>query len=92
MSVKLLTEHHLEFLNLKGGRTGSSESELGNQMSRIIFEYRHVQGGKPLSNNNEPISTPLDFLVRVSRLSFLHFYCLLQLYLVSHMALHFLDD
>ena len=26
MSVKLLTAHHLEFLNLKGGCTGSSES------------------------------------------------------------------
>ena len=26
MIVKLLTEHHLEFLNLKGGCTGSSES------------------------------------------------------------------
>ena len=26
MSVKLLTEHHLEFLNLKGGCTGLSES------------------------------------------------------------------
>ena len=26
MSVKLLTEHHLEFLSLKGGRRGSSES------------------------------------------------------------------
>ena len=26
MIVKLLTEHHLEFLNLKGGYTGSSES------------------------------------------------------------------
>ena len=26
MSVKLLTEHHLEFLRLKGGYTGSSES------------------------------------------------------------------
>ena len=26
MSVKLLTEHRLEFLNLKGGCTGSSES------------------------------------------------------------------
>ena len=25
-SVKLLTEHHLEFLSLKGGCTGSSES------------------------------------------------------------------
>ena len=28
MSVKLLTEHNLEFLSLKGGRTGSSESTL----------------------------------------------------------------
>ena len=27
-SVKLLTEHHLEFLSLKGGCTGSSESTL----------------------------------------------------------------
>ena len=26
MTVKLLTEHHLEFLRLKGGFTGSSES------------------------------------------------------------------
>ena len=26
MSVKLLTEHHLEFLSLKGGLTGLSES------------------------------------------------------------------
>ena len=28
MSVKLLTEHHLEVLNLKGGCTGTSESTL----------------------------------------------------------------
>ena len=28
MSVKLLTEHHFEFLSLKGGCTGSSESTL----------------------------------------------------------------
>ena len=28
MSVKLLTEYHLEFLSLKGGCTGSSESTL----------------------------------------------------------------
>ena len=28
MIVKLLTEHHLEFLSLKGGCTGSSESTL----------------------------------------------------------------
>ena len=28
MSVKLLTEHHLESLSLKGGLTGSSESTI----------------------------------------------------------------
>ena len=28
MSVKLLTEHHLEFLSLKGGCTGPFESTL----------------------------------------------------------------
>ena len=28
MSVKLLTEHNLEFLSLKGGCTGESESTL----------------------------------------------------------------
>ena len=28
MSVKLLAEHHLEFLSLKGGPTGSSEYTL----------------------------------------------------------------
>ena len=28
MIVKLLTEHHLEFLSFKGGCTGSSESKL----------------------------------------------------------------
>ena len=28
MSVKLLSEHHLEFLSLKGGCTGLSESTL----------------------------------------------------------------
>ena len=28
MSVMLLTEHHLEFLSLKGGNRGSSESTL----------------------------------------------------------------
>ena len=28
MIVKLLAEHHLEFLSLKGGFTGSSESTL----------------------------------------------------------------
>ena len=44
MIVKLLTEHHLEFLSIKGGCTGLSVSTLikchivGNNMSRLIFK------------------------------------------------------
>ena len=44
MIVKLLTEHHLEFLSLKGGCRGSSESTLvkcqivGNLMPRLDYE------------------------------------------------------
>ena len=34
MSVKLLTENHLEFLGLKGGCTGSSESTLVKMPNR----------------------------------------------------------
>ena len=43
MTVKLLTEHHFEFLRLKGGCRGSSESTLvkmphfGNHMSRLTY-------------------------------------------------------
>ena len=46
MSIKLLTEHHLEFLSLKGGCTGSSKSILvkmphcwkSHAMAHISFE------------------------------------------------------
>ena len=38
MSVKLLTEYHLEFLSLKGGCTGSSESTLA-KMSNCLKSY-----------------------------------------------------
>ena len=46
MIVKLLTEHHLEFLSLKGGCTGSSESTLvkmsncwkSHATAQILFE------------------------------------------------------
>ena len=45
MTVKLLTEHHLEFQSLKGGCTGSSESTLvkipncwkSHDMAQIFF-------------------------------------------------------
>ena len=46
MSIKLLAEHHLEFLSLKGGCTGSSESTLvkmphcwkSHVMAHIVIE------------------------------------------------------
>ena len=45
MIVTLLTEHHLEFLSLNGGCTGSSESTLvkcqivGNLMPRLSNNF-----------------------------------------------------
>ena len=50
MSVKLLTEHYLEFLGLKGGFTGSSESTLvkiphcwkSHVVAQIICMYMYV--------------------------------------------------
>ena len=43
MIVKLLTEHHLEFLSLKGGCTGSSQSTLvkmPNCYSSLLLEQQ----------------------------------------------------
>ena len=47
MNVKLLTEHHLESLSLKGGCTGSSESTIvkmsrcwkSHVVAQIVFLY-----------------------------------------------------
>ena len=62
MSVKLLTEHHLEFLSLKGGCTSSSESTLvkmpivGNLMSRLNFSCRiGLGGGETLIGTLNPV-------------------------------------
>ena len=53
MSVKLLTEHHLEFLSLKGGLTGSSESTIlsnchidGNHTSQFNYIYLPLPKGR----------------------------------------------
>ena len=53
MTVKLLTEHHFEFLSLTGGCTGLSESTLvivGNHMSRLIkgLKYLHAKSTNSL--------------------------------------------
>ena len=46
MSVKLLTEHRLKFLSLKGGCTGSSESTLVKMphcwKSHVVAHTRHL--------------------------------------------------
>ena len=58
MTIKLLTKQHLEFLSIKGGRKGSSESTLvkchivGNLMVWLIyapvtFSTRGGVGGYP---------------------------------------------
>ena len=48
MTVKLLTEHHLEFLSLKGDCTGSSESTLAKMphcwKSHVVAHIRVKQG------------------------------------------------
>ena len=55
MIVKLLTEHHLEFLSLKGGCTGSSESTLvkmsncwkSHAAAHLYFIDKHFKKGFP---------------------------------------------
>ena len=46
LSVKLLTKHHLEFLSLKGGCTGSSESTLV-KMPHCWKSYSNGPFGSP---------------------------------------------
>ena len=59
MNVKLLTNNHLEFLSLKGGCTGSSESTLvktphcwkSHVLAHLTIRslYRHVVRNVPVS-------------------------------------------
>ena len=49
MIVKLQTEHHLEFLSLKGGCRGSPESTLVT--IRDKKSLLHVSGDHNVSNN-----------------------------------------
>ena len=43
MTIKLLTEHHFEFLILKVGRTGLSESSLAKMpQSNVTAHFVHV--------------------------------------------------
>ena len=65
MSVKLLTEQHLEFLSLKGGCTGSSESTLvkmphcwkSHAATHIIFTLISIQLVPIKQGKTRPCST-----------------------------------
>ena len=72
MSVKLLTEHLLEFLSLKGGCRGSSESTLvkmphvGNLMHWLnyYFKLKFIIGQLSVNsivNMQEPADTTLNY-------------------------------
>ena len=54
MSVKLLTEHHLEFLSLTGGCIGSSESTLV-KMSNCWKSHATAHFGFGTEKHNSPI-------------------------------------
>ena len=56
MTVKLLTEHHLEFLSLKGGCTGWSESTLV-KMSNCCKSQAAAQS---LTHTSFPLVSPLS--------------------------------
>ena len=50
MNIKLMTEHHLEFLSLTGGCTGSSESTLVKMLHCLksramahVYYIRHFE-------------------------------------------------
>ena len=59
MIVKLLTEHHLEFLSLKGGCRGSSESSLV-KMSNCLKSHAMAQ---LLNSVNCLIASQLQYLM-----------------------------
>ena len=59
MNVKLLTEHHLEILSLKGGCTGLSESTLVKM--RHCWKSHVVAHGYPHSNARLYLFTVISF-------------------------------
>ena len=79
MTVKLLTEHILEFLSFKGGCTGLSESThakchiVGNHMSRLKFEKKQTHATKLFKQYSE-VSIGMDNVISEScyKGTFLH--------------------
>ena len=83
MSVELLTEHHLGFLSLKGGCTGSSESTLvkmpycwkSHVAAQLLFCLASGKsGGVVRVTNRKTAERTLlkDFVGRVIDLAFAH--------------------
>ena len=66
MVVKLLTEHHLEFLSLQGSCTGSSETtpvklleiSCRGSITKLIHEYIHDLGRGCEKLGSPILSTP----------------------------------
>ena len=54
MTVKLLTEHHLEFLRLKVGCTGSSESTL----VKMPHDWKSHASAHVLENHSKALKSP----------------------------------
>ena len=70
MTVKLLTEHHLDFLCLKGGYTGSSQSTLvkiphcwkSHVATHLMFLLVISAAGS--SGGNEHSFTPVELVLK----------------------------
>ena len=75
MTVKLLTEHHLEFLSLKEGYTGSSESTLikiphcwkSHNAAYFISVIVIVHGASSVSVLHSIMQFPYDAMFAVHR-------------------------
>ena len=76
MIVKLLTEHHLEFLSLKGGCTGSSESPLvkmsncwkSRALAHINLLHNQYTSFRPFVLNNHTLGSMLQQFSNASKL------------------------
>ena len=75
MSVKLLNEHHLEFLSLKGGSTGPSESTLVKMPHcwkphamalHMIQETSTISSGSSEGSDEPAIISSLEISIRIS--------------------------
>ena len=70
MTVKLLNEHHLEFLSLKWGCSGSSEStivKMGRWKS-CVTAHIALTGLAPVKYENARCASPLDVQVHQTQL------------------------